>query len=322
MGNGSQQKLTQWNKGEYTGAFNKEDDLQIITTQNGFGYRPDDTGNTIATAKALTLSGNLISGSGIIEQNTDVDFYWFLTSGISALNFSINPATRGPNLDILAELYNSSGVLIASSNPTDFLSANISTTVTAGTYYLKIDGVGKGDPLTTGYSDYGSLGQYFIDGTVNTNITPTIFGTTGYKQFGSSNYDDAKGISTDSTGNTYIASSIGIAKYDASGNQLWVKGLNSTLYNSNGIRTDSNGNNYVVGDSWGTLPGNSGFSGNDSYIAKYDVSGNPIWNKRPRRKQRGIATLFLTFHAPQGAGNLPVILLNSLAQIITTRLKE
>jgi hypothetical protein len=35
-------------------------------------------------------------------------------------------------------------------------------------------------------------------------------------------------------------------------------------------------------------------------------------NKRPRRKQRGIATLFLTFHAPQGAGNLPVILLNHL----------
>jgi hypothetical protein len=34
-------------------------------------------------------------------------------------------------------------------------------------------------------------------------------------------------------------------------------------------------------------------------------------NKRPRRKQRGIATLFLTFHAPQGAGNLPVILLKS-----------
>ena len=32
-------------------------------------------------------------------------------------------------------------------------------------------------------------------------------------------------------------------------------------------------------------------------------------NKRPRRKQRGIATLFLTFHAPQGAGNSPVILL-------------
>jgi hypothetical protein len=33
------------------------------------------------------------------------------------------------------------------------------------------------------------------------------------------------------------------------------------------------------------------------------------FNKRPRRKQRGIVTLFLTFHTPQGAGNLPVILL-------------
>jgi hypothetical protein len=37
-----------------------------------------------------------------------------------------------------------------------------------------------------------------------------------------------------------------------------------------------------------------------------------IEDKRPRRKQRGIVTLFLTFHAPQGAGNLPVILLKVL----------
>ena len=36
---------------------------------------------------------------------------------------------------------------------------------------------------------------------------------------------------------------------------------------------------------------------------------NVRMNKRPRRKQRGIVTLFLTFHTPQGAGNLPVILL-------------
>jgi hypothetical protein len=40
-------------------------------------------------------------------------------------------------------------------------------------------------------------------------------------------------------------------------------------------------------------------------------------NKRPRRKQRGIATLFLTFHAPQGAGNLPVILLKIFYSVMT-----
>jgi hypothetical protein len=172
MGVGYYQNLVQWSKGQYASANNTEDDLAIITTQNGFGYRADDTGNTIATAKALTTAGTSVSGSGIIEQNTDVDFYSFFT-GAGLISLTVNPFSRGPNLDILAELYNSGGTLIASSNPTELLSASIATTVAAGTYYLKIDGVGKGDPLTTGYTDYGSLGQYSISGNVVTNQAPT-----------------------------------------------------------------------------------------------------------------------------------------------------
>ncbi|GCE60031.1 FG-GAP-like repeat-containing protein [Microcystis aeruginosa] len=166
MGVGYYQNLSQWSKGEYASANNTQDDLQIITTQNGFGYRTDDTGNTIATAKALTVSGASVSGNGIIERNTDVDFYSF-TTGAGAISLTVNPFNRGPNLDILAELYNSAGTLIASSNPTDLLSANITANVAAGTYYLKIDGIGKGNPLTTGYTDYGSLGQYSISGSVS-----------------------------------------------------------------------------------------------------------------------------------------------------------
>jgi hypothetical protein len=166
MGVGYYQNLTQWSKGEYGAANNLEDDLQIITTRNGFGYRVDDAGNTISTAKALTLAGNAVSANGIIERNTDVDFYSFV-SDAGAITLNVNPAARGANLDILAELYSANGTLIASSNPIDGLAASISTTLaTAGTYYLKIDGVGKGDPLTTGYSDYGSLGQYSIGGNI------------------------------------------------------------------------------------------------------------------------------------------------------------
>jgi serralysin len=165
MGIGYYQNLTQWSKGEYASANNTQDDLQIITTQNGFGYRTDDTGNTIATAKALTVSGTSVSGSGIIERNTDLDFYSF-TTGAGAISLNVNPFSRGPNLDVLAELYNSAGTLIASSNPTELLSANITANVAAGTYYLKIDGVGKGSALSTGYTDYGSLGQYSISGSV------------------------------------------------------------------------------------------------------------------------------------------------------------
>ncbi|MEH1830010.1 MAG: Calx-beta domain-containing protein [Nostoc sp.] len=173
MGVGYYQNLVQWSKGEYTSANNLQDDLQIITTQNGFGYRADDSGNTIATAKPLSISGTSVSGSGIIERNTDIDFYSFVT-GAGSISLTVNPFSQGPNLDILAELYNSAGVLIASSNPSDLLSANITTSVGAGTYYLKIDGVGKGNPLSTGYTDYGSLGQYFISGSIITNNIPAI----------------------------------------------------------------------------------------------------------------------------------------------------
>ncbi len=166
MGVGYGQNLTQWSKGEYTSANNTEDDLQIITTRNGFSYRVDDAGNNIGTAKALTIAGTNVSGNGIIERNTDVDFYSFVTDA-GAIMLNVNPAERGANLDILAELYSADGKLIASSNPIDGLAASISTTLAAaGTYYLKIDGVGKGDPLTTGYSDYGSLGQYSISGSI------------------------------------------------------------------------------------------------------------------------------------------------------------
>jgi serralysin len=165
MGLGYYQSLVQWSKGEYASANNSQDDLQIITTQNGFSYRDDDSGDTIATAKPLSISGTSLSGSGIIERNTDLDFYSFIT-GAGSISLTVNPFSRGPNLDILAELYDSADTLIASSNLSELLSATITTNVIAGTYYLKIDGVGKGDPLSTGYSDYGSLGQYFISGTI------------------------------------------------------------------------------------------------------------------------------------------------------------
>ncbi|WP_017294026.1 S8 family serine peptidase [Geminocystis herdmanii] len=168
MGAGYYQNLTQWSKGEYLSANNTEDDLSIITTQNGFGYRTDDAGNTIATATPLILSGTSITGSGIIERNTDVDYYSF-TTGTGPITLTVNPFTRGPNLDILAQLYNSSGTLITSSNPADLLSASINTTLASGTYYLAIQGTGKGDPLGTGYTNYGSLGQYSI--VINPSIT-------------------------------------------------------------------------------------------------------------------------------------------------------
>ncbi len=177
MGVGYYTNVTTWDKGEYYGANNTgssanygagADDLAVITTQNGFGYRPDAVGDTISTAKPLTVSGAAVSATGIIERTTDLDVYSF-TTGNGPVSLNIAPFTPGPNLDIKATLYDSAGNVVAVSNPSDVLTASFSLNLTAGQYFVAIDGTGVGNPTVsppTGYSDYASLGQYTISGTV------------------------------------------------------------------------------------------------------------------------------------------------------------
>ncbi len=161
MGVGYYRELTQWSRGEYSGATNPEDDLKVIVTKNGFGYRQDDHGNTAQTATDLGAVSSF-SSWGIIERSSDVDVFTF-TVGAGDLSLTINPAPRGPNLDIYAELYDATSSLIASSNPTNLLSASFDLTLPAGQYFLHISGVGRGDPIS-GYSDYASIGSYWITG--------------------------------------------------------------------------------------------------------------------------------------------------------------
>lgn len=160
MGVGYYKAVTQWSKGEYPGANNTEDDLAVMQTY-GAALIPDDYGNTIGTATAL--SGTNISASGVITTRTDVDVFKFST-GSGNVTININPAPRGPNLDILAKILDSQGNVVASADPAG-LPSSLNVTLSAGVYYLSIDGVGAGD-LSTGYSDYASLGQYSISGTL------------------------------------------------------------------------------------------------------------------------------------------------------------
>ncbi|NBR07345.1 MAG: hypothetical protein EBT92_16495 [Planctomycetes bacterium] len=135
----------------------------------------------LATASNLNFSNSTtISTTGIIERNTDLDFFRFNLAVGGAATININPAVNGPNLDIEAKLYNASGILLLTDNPTNALNASFNTTLTAGTYYISIDGVGMGNPLTTGYTDYGCLGYYSITGTIPSATSPPIItGPTG-----------------------------------------------------------------------------------------------------------------------------------------------
>ena len=165
MGAGYYVPIVQWSKGEYANPSNTEDDLSIIANNtNGVGFRADDFGGTLASAATLSVASGNVSNAGVIERTADVDIFSFTTTGGAAL-LSINPAPLHPDLDILATLYNSAGGVVTSSDLSG-LNATINATLAAGKYYLAVTGTGSGNPLTTGYTNYGSLGAYTITGTI------------------------------------------------------------------------------------------------------------------------------------------------------------
>jgi len=185
MGAAYTENVTQWSKGEYYNANNHEDDLAIIAGH--LGYVPDDYSDTNATATPLTVSGLTVVGSGVISQTDEADRFSFESGAgaitINAATFRSASQTHGGNLDAALELYDAGGNLVASANVDGVTNATLSTTVTGGTYYLRVFGAGSGSPLSsspTGYTSYGSLGQYTISGTVIAMpIAPTITGQPG-----------------------------------------------------------------------------------------------------------------------------------------------
>jgi len=179
MGVGYYQNRTQWSKGEYAGSNNQEDDLAVIRS-NGLAYRGDDYGNTPATATDLPV-GEL---EGFVTTPADVDCFRVL-AGAGAASFSAKPNDLGANLDVSLELIDSAGTVLQTSNPVGALDASISVSLAAGTYYLRVEGVGEGLVTGTGYSDYGSLGRYVVTGSfapvgvAGTSVEPAQGATDG-----------------------------------------------------------------------------------------------------------------------------------------------
>ncbi|MGC4070916.1 MAG: immunoglobulin domain-containing protein [Nibricoccus sp.] len=165
MGAPYYQNVIQWSKGEYASTNNTEDDLAIIAgAENGFGYIADDVGDTRATAAAATTTSTTLSANGLISTTSDIDFFSFTVPACS-LTLTASSPSPSPNLDIRLEVQDSAGNILVSADPYE-LSASAEVGLSAGTYYIKIEGVGRGNPLSDGYSDYGSLGQYTITGTI------------------------------------------------------------------------------------------------------------------------------------------------------------
>ena len=183
MGVGYSKEIVQWSKGEYTGANNLQDDLAVMLTQ-GAVYRPDDHGSTTATATVLSADTIPLLSEGVIEKRSDLDYFRIAAAG-GSLGITVKPAPRDSNLRIEVKLYDAAGTVLQTASSTDTTAGTQAVTLTrsaaVGDYFFSVDGIGNGDPLATGYTDYASLGQYLVSitGVVPTGATwlPTAAGS-------------------------------------------------------------------------------------------------------------------------------------------------
>ena len=176
MGLSFSENVSQWSQGEYLDANNLQDALSIISANNNdVGYSADDAGDTLATSRYLELFSNYTAGAtGVIERTGDTDAFQFTTSG-GAVSLRVDPAVVGPNLALQIALYDPQDSLLVSTNPQNTLWASLNTNLPAGTYTFRVSGTGRNDPLTNGFSAYGSLGFYSITGSVANARLPDRF---------------------------------------------------------------------------------------------------------------------------------------------------
>jgi hypothetical protein len=161
MGVAYYQNFTLWNNGPNSyGCSNYQSDLDIITSAtNGFSYRNDDHNNSFADATSASFSSNQFSLNGVIERNTDHDMFKFTVPAngrfqLNAVPYNVGSGNAGSDLDLQVTLYNASQTILNAFNPGTLLSSLVDTTLSAGLYYLKVEG--KGNQYAPAYASLGS----------------------------------------------------------------------------------------------------------------------------------------------------------------------
>ena len=165
MGVGYYKDIVHWSKGEYTDANNTQDDIAVIGT-----YLPvvaDDHAGTTATATVIT--GNTITGGGLINGATDIDMFK-INAGRGKLVITPKVALISPNLRLQVKVLKSDGTVLntydAVGTAGKMAPDPITYTVTEdGTYYIQLDGIANGTGATDGYTEYSSLGIYGLTAT-------------------------------------------------------------------------------------------------------------------------------------------------------------
>ena len=168
-----------------------QDDIAVIAGKikarqpaGGDGFRADDHGGTIATARALTPAADSSRTiAGIIERMADIDVFSFTTTGAGVSVVSVVP-TKPSGLDAKVEIYDAAGVLVAASDAATN-EQQIVVPIGAGTWYVSV----------SSHGDYGDVGSYDL----SVNDLPAGWGSADVGSVGTpgdSSYDADTGTFT------------------------------------------------------------------------------------------------------------------------------
>jgi hypothetical protein len=115
-------------------------------------------------------------------------------------------------------------------------------------------------------------------------------------QFGTRYPDDANGLAMDPAGNLYVIGQTSgelpgqknagmidafLRKYTPTGAELWTRQFGSSERDlPKGVTLDDAGNVYLVGQTFGSIPGQTSAGGWDAFIRKYTPRGDEVWTRQ------------------------------------------
>ncbi len=285
--------------------------LGTSTTDYGNDITSDSSGNVYVTGSIYGgLNGNTNAGASdlfVVKYNSSGVNQWTKQLGTSRsdegqsitsdssgnvyvtgyTSGGLDGNTNAGSTDLFVVKYNSSGV--------KQWTKQLGTSADDRGYNITSDS--GGNVYVTGYTGGG------LDGNSNAGMSDLIvvkYNSSGIKQWtqqlGTSAGDNAKAITSDSSGNVYVTGrTVGaldgntnagivdlfVVKYNSSGVKQWTKQLGTSATDAGyGITSDSNGNIYVTGSTDAGLDGNPFYGSTDAFVVKYSTSGVKQWTKQ------------------------------------------
>ena len=298
---------------------------QLATNDYANGVATDSSGNVYVTGGTKGgLDGNTSAGNTdlfVVKYNSSGTKQWTKQLGSSGLD-----SANGITIDSSGNVY-VTGVTFGGLDWNTSAGAN-------DLFVVKYNSNGTKEwtkQLGSASSDYAngvatdSSGNVYVAGVTyggldgnsnqdNADLFVVKYNSSGTKQwtkqYGTGEYDEARGVATDSSGNVYVVggtkgnlngiSNSGrtdafVIKFNSSDTKQWTKKLGTWQNDlANGVATDSSGNFYVTGFTYQDMDGNTSAGNADLFVAKYNSSGTKQWTKQlgtsKHDRARGVVT--------------------------------